>query len=105
RNNYFNLVSCNEPEAVPQIDKASNLISVFPNPATNNISIEINDQTGDVLIYLTDLSGRVLWQQNMQGISAHATFNIDLSTYPAGVYFVKTISNGGRGAAQVQLVK
>ncbi len=66
-------------------------IKVYPNPATQIFTIEINQvlQNGQVELY--DVNGRIVWQK--QNISKTDKLNVDLSTSPEGIYFVKIKEN------------
>ena len=59
----------------------ANEITVYPNPFVNFIKIEGFDKTNDYCT-LTDSEGKVLKQ-------IHSNGKIDLSTFPAGFYFLK----------------
>jgi hypothetical protein len=69
------------------IDETSNLsFSIYPNPASDFISIS-KQKTNIETIEISDLTGKVI-------ISTTNT-KIDISTYPAGVYFVKIETTDG----------
>ncbi|WP_319502690.1 LamG-like jellyroll fold domain-containing protein [uncultured Draconibacterium sp.] len=63
-------------------------IDMYPNPATNNVNVRFSQipESGAQLLFL-DINGKQL--QNRQVQSTLET--IDISSYPAGLYFIKTI--------------
>ncbi len=62
---------------------ASSLVSIFPNPATTEITITAPDRLNTLII--TNLVGQTIFNQktNTQQVE------VDVSGFPAGVYFVK----------------
>ena len=59
--------------------------SYYPNP-TNGILHIVSDSDIDEL-YLTDLSGKVL--QSVQKLEKNRVHQLDLSTYPTGIYLIR----------------
>jgi chitinase len=63
-------------------------IKAFPNPASSTISILFPEKhSNSGILYLTDISGRLLLENTYNEISS--TVVIDLTTFPAGVYFAE----------------
>ena len=48
----------------------------------------------DVMVRLYDQTGRVLIQQEFDGVQ-QARYNYDVSTIPAGIYFIQLDTNAG----------
>ncbi|MBR9920369.1 MAG: DUF1028 domain-containing protein [Bacteroidetes bacterium] len=65
-------------------------LKVFPNPTTNNLEISLNLEEAANL-NLFSISGELLYSQPFSGQE-----NIDLSSYPAGVYVLQLRTKSGR---------
>lgn len=62
---------------------------VYPNPATTTIFIKASKNiSGPVMIACHDLQGRLVYRAQVQA-AAGATEQIDVSSFPAGVYFIR----------------
>jgi hypothetical protein len=64
-------------------------IHVYPNPSSGLFTIEISNQQA-ATIEILDLTGKTIITKNIGEISG--TFNMDLSGYAKGMYFVKIVS-------------
>ena len=65
-------------------------MNVYPNPTNDNVTVQLitnNNQFEDVDIQLYDMYGKWLGTWKMTG----ETTEIDLSTYAAGIYFIKAV--------------
>lgn len=60
-------------------------LTVFPNPTSATIHIQFNAIQTNLGIELCDMSGRVLQSNTL----THQTFDINLSAYAEGVYYLK----------------
>jgi choice-of-anchor B domain-containing protein len=71
-------------------DKSASKInfSVFPNPANEKISVNISNCKGSGLITLTDLAGRKLYAQRHDFNSLLNNFELNISGFSSGIYFV-----------------
>ena len=78
----------------------NNAISVSPNPATSMVEIDATGIEGQATVSIVDLNGRTLMQQ--QGNAA--AYRFDVSTLPAGAYFVRLTSDNTT-AVQKLIVK
>lgn len=58
---------------------------LFPNPTNSFVTIQASAEITDGVLLLNDLSGRTLTQQTFSGTQT----TLNLSTLPAGVYFVR----------------
>lgn len=72
--------------ALPEI-MALPEITVFPNPAIKKLQIQTSLENFDV--QLMDINGRIIWQGS-------SVFEIDISNWPAGSYFIKIRSGNGQ---------
>jgi hypothetical protein len=67
-------------------------LRITPNPATTAISIEIPyaGESNENCISIFNSVGSLVWQKNTSGVMV----NIDVSSFPGGIYFVKVQNNG-----------
>jgi hypothetical protein len=82
----------------------SDLVTIYPNPSSNglfNISIE-NKYTNELLIDVLDISGRRILRTQTNN---EAIFEIDLSEFANGLYFVKVNMNGQQVLKKLMLLK
>ncbi|MCB0634983.1 MAG: T9SS type A sorting domain-containing protein, partial [Lewinella sp.] len=88
------------PAAPAGHNVAAGQLQVFPNPTTGQLTVNLSafleqEATLDVL----DLNGQVILQQRL-GVIAHSTERLDLSSYAAGLYFVRVRTGDGTTAVQ-----
>jgi hypothetical protein len=88
-------VSVNACTGLGELPNAD-LISVFPNPAVNGIA-SVKGLQGEVTISVMNITGQVVLTQT----TSQDSFDIDLSNYAAGTYFVKIADKDN----QVKIVK
>ncbi len=65
--------------------EASQIFSIYPNPASSSITISVSEGTLSMPINIIDNSGKVI----MKKIVSTDKETIDVSTLPAGVYYVR----------------
>jgi hypothetical protein len=65
--------------------------SVYPNPVTSEINIIINEQFGDCQIKIHNGFGQNIFETNAH--EGQKSLNFDMSSFPAGTYFVVIINN------------
>lgn len=67
-------------------------VTLYPNPATDLVNVELDQTDGPVAVHVFDLQGRKVidYKNEKTGQSAH---RLDVSSLPAGVYFVKIQSS------------
>ncbi len=63
---------------------------VFPNPVITTAIVIVPDFDGNSELYVYDMLGKLVIKQQ----TANKNKSIDLSTLPAGMYMLKTMSNG-----------
>ncbi len=92
-------VSSSTAEALPE-----GAIEVFPNPASHliNVAIELKAATR-AYISLIAMDGQVLHEQQASMGSAYQVVPVDVSSLPAGMYFVK-VRAGGKVATRKVVV-
>ncbi len=62
-------------------------LNVYPNPASSVVDVQWTDPAGsNASVAITDITGRELYR----GALVAGNTQIDISSFPAGVYFVKT---------------
>jgi len=68
-----------------------NLISVFPNPTSGTFSLDVKSTGKNSNNWLTIYSvvGKVVIKKNIENTSGNFTDQIDLSSYPNGLYFIE----------------
>jgi N-acetylneuraminic acid mutarotase len=75
-------------------------VGVYPNPTTDYITIEVESQDGPVNMQLLDYNGHKLYSQSLS-----ATSRVDLSSYPAGIYFVNLASTKRASNKYIKIIK
>jgi hypothetical protein len=63
--------------------------SLYPNPATDKITIEISRETEGSKLFIVNVEGQVQLEQKI----TQSKTQIDISTLPSGVYFVRLIND------------
>ena len=66
------------------------VMSLVPNPATNAVKLNLSGVAGMVNCNIIDMSGRVVYNAN---INAETEHTLDLSSIPAGAYFVRVTND------------
>lgn len=74
---------------VNSINENESAFSISPNPAQSNVTIQTNAGIREVCVM--DVTGKQLMHQT----NAATSLSIDISTLPAGVYFVRVTQNNG----------
>jgi len=78
-----------EASVEEQLSKASNRMKLYPNPAMEELTVEISDDFVGAQFELINAHGKVLRKANVPS----ASFAVQLSHLPAGVYFIKIGNN------------
>lgn len=77
---------------------------VYPNPGTGYYSLSTISNTNETLqVDVMDISGRVVQAAAWNVTQGANTMQLDLTTLPAGTYFVRV--NGSEGASTMKVVK
>jgi hypothetical protein len=74
---------------------AYSLIQVYPNPAQNSLTVTYPCiSSDDLIITIKDVSGQLLYSaSNYCNEGSNAQFNIEISSFTAGVYFIDLTLN------------
>ena len=79
------------PTGVQNVNKASEEVLLYPNPASNEINL-VYDANADIKnIAVYNVIGKVMAIYKVTGNSA----NLDLESVPAGIYFVRLVNAKG----------
>ncbi|MCB0637373.1 MAG: T9SS type A sorting domain-containing protein, partial [Lewinella sp.] len=75
-------------------------LETFPNPTSGQLTLNLSaflDQ--EATLEVLDLNGQLLFQRQL-GLVEQSTEQLDLSSYAAGMYFVRVLTNDGTAAVQ-----
>ena len=65
-------------------------MNVFPNPASSVLNIQWNNmETGTTTIVISDIADRVLYNTSVVNNGKMNTKQVDISSFPAGVYIIR----------------
>ncbi len=83
------------PVSVNELDEA-NIIQVSPNPASDfvNLNVELLNTQNKVNIQIMDAAGKLVHKE-LHGNVLNETFQINVSNYAVGVYFINFITDEG----------
>lgn len=84
-----------------EIAEAANALLVYPNPSADVITVDAGDLTSETEISMTDMSGRRV----MTFASAQSITRIDVSSLPAGIYFIEAASKGSVRRTRVAIAR
>ena len=87
--------------SVPTIETVS--INFFPNPIENHLRVEFNEfsRMNKYQLRLSSISSVVLWTTEI----TQQSFDIDMSTYPPGVYFIQLFDNENSLVINKKIIK
>ena len=71
------------PLKIDEMEVSGSRFNIYPNLTQNRLTIETN-QPGHYLLNITSLNGQQVLIGEMEG----STYQIDLSPFPKGVYFI-----------------
>ena len=75
-------------------------VNVYPNPTKGNLNVNLPDNKGKgITIIVTNLIGKVVLQNKV--VNNSTGFNLDLSGFDNGIYFVKVIGDGFENSVKV----
>ncbi len=90
-----------ETTGISEPDISSQLLHIYPNPATDHLFISVPGETDEanLLVDLYDASGRLAQQQVVRD------GQLDVSGLPGGIYFLKLRSPGKVFHAKVLITR
>ena len=97
-NGGIDVVSC--AVSVQELS-SNNEVSIYPNPTTELVTISLPDiQYNSIL--LTDIFGEILYKENIDG---KISINLNLNSYPSGIYLLKLISKNEQKTFSKKIIK
>jgi hypothetical protein len=88
------------------IDLSSNSIEVFPNPTSGEFNVIVsNDEEVTAEMKIISTSGRELYSDKLNISKENNSFTFNVSSYPAGLYYVVVNINGSSRRAKLLLIK
>lgn len=75
-------------------------VSVYPNPANSSVTVSVKNNQEQVSVSVLDISGRELMQTSFTGEQTQ----LNISELPAGMYFVRIVSENGEQIGIQRLV-
>lgn len=101
----------NNPPIVTGIDEllnkiSENEVSIAPNPTNSITNLLTNfNQSGQIQFQILDIGSVLLYRSpSMNGFNAKQT-KIELTTYPAGVYYIQVFFKSSNGGAKTGIYK
>ena len=80
------------PSITSNVDlPVSNIMKISPNPFIDRLYVELPRICDDCIVSVCNLDGKEILKKILKGVKSE----IDLRTFPAGIYFVKLINNEG----------
>ena len=81
-------------------------LTVYPNPTTNELNIIAqNDIQADAKLVICDVQGKIISEENKNIRPGNNAWNINVSNYPNGLYFVKLIAGDRVQSSKVMISK
>lgn len=77
------------------------LLSLHPNPTNDILHAEFSGNDATFSYILTDVLGNILYQSALAKVPGSARVNIDVSSFPAGIYFMHLLSPDGEGMHEI----
>ena len=71
-------------------------LNAFPNPTTDNVNVQVSGLNSAATLQVIDLTGRVLGEQQIVNDA-----KVNLAAYPAGIYYIKLVSENGTSSLKV----
>jgi hypothetical protein len=82
------------------------LVGVYPNPAVNKLNVNIESPVVDfVTLVVTDMTGKVLMNKMKAMAVGDNNVELNVSTLPAGSYFIKAVCTNGCETTTAKFVK
>jgi|GEM_PF-3077122 len=80
---------------VPKIG-IENIMSVYPNPTTTTTTLEYGGLDGEIHLKAINAQGQVMLQKTLDSTAQIQRETIDVSTWPAGVYWIELSNEAGQ---------
>ena len=81
-------------------------ILLYPNPSDGKFTLELQNALGErYSIEIIDPTGKVVWDNQIENQGPRVKESIDLSTSPAGLYFIKVYNKNIHSVKKLILVK
>ncbi len=81
-------------KAVTKAYRAEKEVLIFPNPATEFIKVSLYKALEtEVQLLLTDALGKTILQEEGRTVGEHWYFELDVSQFASGIYFIRIISD------------
>ncbi|MEX6691179.1 FG-GAP-like repeat-containing protein [Danxiaibacter flavus] len=75
-------------------DNTIGTFSIYPNPSTGVTSVAyFSDKQQKFTVQVKDINGKLLLSENTNALKGNNTYNVDVSPYPSGVYYVILIDS------------
>jgi hypothetical protein len=84
------------PTNVPTVNKSKEDVVMYPNPAHNELNIVYNGSSNIKNIAVYNLIGKAV---NVYKVTSDNNANLDISSIPSGIYFVRLLDAQGRVVA------
>lgn len=68
--------------------------AIYPNPAAGSVTVEINDQLENASMKIVNVVGQIMEAQEIMPTGGRMIRQINLSSYPKGLYFLSIESSG-----------
>ncbi len=82
------------------------LNAVYPNPAKDKLNVIVSSPVNNnINVIITDLAGKIVHRQAFSIMDGGNNLDFDVSTLPAGSYFIKAICSNGCETAVSKFVK
>jgi hypothetical protein len=75
--------------SVESTHRSSDLISIYPNPASTSIRIHCNDEIKNMQVNIFNADGKVIMQKQL----STANNEINIEALPGGLYYIQAITN------------
>lgn len=98
-----NILNCATLPPISVTDYGSATIKVFPNPSNGHFRIDATAPFQNAVVTITDVLGRVIVQQSAPYSATSMLF--DLSSYSAGTYTIKIITDNKTFFEKIQIGK
>lgn len=70
-------------------------LRVFPNPSQGRYNLVFNkSQPSEVKVEVVDIAGRIIYATQFDGVQANRSYNINISSYQKGIYYLIIHSDG-----------